>query len=527
MGDEAGRAGAGLTGLDLGLCVVTAAVALGLYARTLYPGLLPGDSGEFQTLARLLGNTHPTGYQVYLLLAHPFSWLPVGSIAYRINLFSAAMGALAVAGTFLAGRLLTGRRWPAVLGALALCVSATFWSQAVIAEVYTAGAAFLSMTLAALLYWHRSGRVWALGAAALLGGLSLGVHLTVVLLGPAAGLYLCLQGRREGKTWGVALVGSVIGACLAVGMFLALDARSSPADFMRVAIVPSRSVYGLSEGALDVPWERLAFSLGGRQFEERMFAGSDVVKRNRDAYVAGLGAELAPVTRLLAVVGTVALAWREPRLSVLLLSSLALQWGYAFQYDIGDIYVFYIPTYLLLALLAAAGAGWLADAAERWQSSGWCRCAACFGAGLVTAAAIVPVVLPRWPALRAGRAPAFPFEGYPVDENLAQQHLRLRLVVQRLEEGALLFAEWRRLYPYFYVAHLEEGRRDLHFAELKPHRAGESDESSMVAYVRAEAQERAVYLERCLPELVGAGIVCWPVPAGVDTLYRVRLARGP
>jgi len=44
--------------------------ALALYVRTLYPGLLAGDSGEFQALARLLGNTHPTGYQIYLLLVY-------------------------------------------------------------------------------------------------------------------------------------------------------------------------------------------------------------------------------------------------------------------------------------------------------------------------------------------------------------------------------------------------------------------------------------------------------------------------
>lgn len=53
-----------LTGLDLALCLGAGIAALDLYARTLYRGLLPGDSGEFQVLARLLGNTHPTGYQV-------------------------------------------------------------------------------------------------------------------------------------------------------------------------------------------------------------------------------------------------------------------------------------------------------------------------------------------------------------------------------------------------------------------------------------------------------------------------------
>jgi len=56
---------------------------------------------------------------------------------------------------------------------------------------------------------------------------------------------------------------------------------------------------------------------------------------------------------------------------------------------------------------------------------------------------------------------------------------------------------------------------------------GESEETSMIEYVGAQLKERAVYLERCLPELVDAGVICWPVPAGADTLYRMRQARAP
>src|SRR6185436_13243277 len=124
-----------------------------------------GDSGEFQTLVYLLGDTHPTGYPVYLLLAKPFTWLPVADIAYRVNLFSAVAASLAVAGVYLAGRLLVGYRWPALVGALALMVSQTFWSQALIAEVYTAGAAVLVAVLLMLLLWSESGSRYTLFSA--------------------------------------------------------------------------------------------------------------------------------------------------------------------------------------------------------------------------------------------------------------------------------------------------------------------------------------------------------------------------
>ncbi|NHZ72319.1 MAG: ketose-bisphosphate aldolase, partial [Aquificales bacterium] len=110
--------------------------------------------------------------------------VPLGEIAYRVNLFSAVMGAGTAVGLFIAGRLITNYRFIPFVGALALVVSPTFWSQAIIAEVYTAGAAFIIWIIVLLLWWAQSGSVKASFAAGFLGGLSLGVHMSVVLLAP-------------------------------------------------------------------------------------------------------------------------------------------------------------------------------------------------------------------------------------------------------------------------------------------------------------------------------------------------------
>jgi hypothetical protein len=60
--------------VDGGLALLIASAAFFLYLRTLAPGLLSGDSGEFQVLTSMLGPTHTTGYPIYLLLAHPFTF---------------------------------------------------------------------------------------------------------------------------------------------------------------------------------------------------------------------------------------------------------------------------------------------------------------------------------------------------------------------------------------------------------------------------------------------------------------------
>ena len=70
--------------------------SLGVYVRTLAPGVLYGDSAEFQTLAATLGVAHPSGYALYLLLAKVFTWLPLENPAWRVNLLPAVMGALAL-----------------------------------------------------------------------------------------------------------------------------------------------------------------------------------------------------------------------------------------------------------------------------------------------------------------------------------------------------------------------------------------------------------------------------------------------
>lgn len=101
----------GLDRLDLWLAVGLGLVSFGLYLRTLQPGLLPNDSAEFQVLAYTLDHAHTTGYHVYLVLAKLFTFLPVGEIAYRVNLFSAFMGGLTVALVYLNGKVLSGSRW--------------------------------------------------------------------------------------------------------------------------------------------------------------------------------------------------------------------------------------------------------------------------------------------------------------------------------------------------------------------------------------------------------------------------------
>src|SRR5262245_54404445 len=166
---------------DIACAAGASLLAFGVYVRTLAPGLVGIlDTPMFQFIGRVLGVAHNPGYPLYVFLTFPFSYLPIGSLAYRINLFSALLGAIAVSLTYLVARRLDCRRPIALMAALGLAFGAVFWSQAVIAEVYTLHAALVAGILLALIVWSDTGREAYFYTAVGLFAAGLGNHTTLV-----------------------------------------------------------------------------------------------------------------------------------------------------------------------------------------------------------------------------------------------------------------------------------------------------------------------------------------------------------
>ena len=102
---------------------------------------------EIREVSHYLGIAHPPGYPLHTLLGKIFSLVPLGSIAYRVHLLSAFFGALACSMLYLSVRTAGLALAPALAGALALGFSAVFWSQSIIAEVYSLNAFFFLLIL--------------------------------------------------------------------------------------------------------------------------------------------------------------------------------------------------------------------------------------------------------------------------------------------------------------------------------------------------------------------------------------------
>lgn len=161
-----------------------------VYVLTLAPGVLAADSGELQIVAAELGVAHPPGFPLYLMAAHLFmQLLPFVSPAYAVNLFSALAGALAVGVVYITAVLITGKRLPGIIAAVALGSATTFWSQATTANVRSLTALFAALILFALV-WYRAAAVAGdsraadrrLSLAALFMGFGLTHHVSLLFL---------------------------------------------------------------------------------------------------------------------------------------------------------------------------------------------------------------------------------------------------------------------------------------------------------------------------------------------------------
>ena len=185
-----------------------------VYLATMSRAVGAADTFEFQVVAPQLGIAHPTGYPLYLLLGKLFSLMPVGSVAMRLNAGSAVFAVLAAMLVFRAALRLLNSPLPALFGAVALGLTPVFWSQAIVAEVYTLNALVVSLALllmVRLIDGRPAGRGQGRGsdrktmvALAFVLGLGLTNHITAVFLLPPAALAVifnllpALRGRLSG-----------------------------------------------------------------------------------------------------------------------------------------------------------------------------------------------------------------------------------------------------------------------------------------------------------------------------------------
>ncbi len=245
---------------NLLITLLTFSISFAVYLFTLSPTVGLEDSGEFIAAVASLGVAHPSGYPLYVVLGKLYTLLiPFGDIAWRVNLFSAFCASLTVSLLSLLlinilstlflrqpnkGGLIDGKNppqpaqaWsPDAIGGCAgeaervpppggttrifstssptafisltaaslslfFAFSPVFWSQAVIAEVYTLNAALLIGTLILLWRYAQIPSRATLFSFAFLYGLSITNHQMMGLLAPVFLVFILAIDWKHSRLW--------------------------------------------------------------------------------------------------------------------------------------------------------------------------------------------------------------------------------------------------------------------------------------------------------------------------------------
>lgn len=497
---------------DVLIALSVGVIAALIYALAAAPDILYSDSGEFQTLAYTWGTTHPTGYPVYLLLARIVGLIPINTLAWRVSFFSALAGGITISLLYLLVRHFTVRGG-ALLASVVLLLSYTFWSQSIIAEVYAPAIAIVCAVFLLLLQWQRQPlrRRWLLFVVGLLLVLGVGVHLFLALIGPAVLVFVLWgvlfgQGEERGHWDHPArlALGGVTGLVLFYLLFAFMDARPTPTSFYATTMIPSRDAWNLEASDLDTALERFWVSISGVQWRDAMLPEDVDYNESLAVFFEDyLSREYSlPVLILAFLGGLAALLWHS-RKFLLVGIALLVAFSAALIYHPGDKYIFFLPVYLLVGLLAGVGAGYLvAWVGVLLPNALLSRITRIVLTLALIALCILPLLDSRWQAVQTGES-HFVEEtySYPV-EDLAQPRRQAECAVSKVvEDDAFLVLGWRALYSIYYVAHVEQDRTGLVIREARPHGTQVITENLRDDIATQIASGRVVYVDNEDPVL--------------------------
>lgn len=490
-----------------------------LYARTAAPGTLFGDPSEYQFIPAILGIAHPPGYAFYTLLAKLWQLLvPIGTIAFRTNVLSAAMGAWAVTVVYLLVRDLqpalshSGRDskiagsssvlLAALFAALALAAAPDLWQHAIHANAHIVSAAFAVTHLWLLVRWWRTGRdVWLAAFTVTLGLAA--THHPITMMGvPAYGLFILAVRPRVLFHWRTLLL---LAGCLLLGL--------SP-----LLYYPLRSP-SVSFGPTDMDtWDGFVRHITARGLRVNLFHFGLADQPDRMVvFWSLLRLQYVLPVILLMPLGLFVLVRNAPQAALLMGGYLLGHLTFTLN-TVQD-----VMAYLLLPFSAlAAGAGVGAWALLRWAGDAASRDAARSGRlggsrfGIRRAVPLVPLllaaVLLSCPLLRAVQNLS---RGISLRDFTAAETW-VDAVYQRFEgrrEGAELLAPWEYLTPLWVHRYTEGESLDEEDVALNYVSTAISWEEA----VWSQIEEGPVYLADFRPSVRRAGFRL--LPEGV--LYRV------
>lgn len=249
-----------ITDKFMALALLAFFFSLYLYTCSHSPNIA-GDSPELIAGTYSLGILHPPGYPLYTLIGYLFAHLPFRSIAFRVNLMSVVFHSLTLLLLYISAVKITRNRVASCIAAAVLGTSSVFWFYSQVAEVFPLNSLFAVLLIYVAvrcreewLLENPKGSLRRLVLLALLAGLSLSHHHTIVLIFPALILFLPRQlfAAIRKPSW---LLASSCAFLIGLLPYIYLPIRASqepflnflnPSTFQNFKAVITREYYGSS-----------------------------------------------------------------------------------------------------------------------------------------------------------------------------------------------------------------------------------------------------------------------------------------
>jgi hypothetical protein len=449
------------------------AVSLILYVSTLAPTILPADSGEFQLVSCVLGIAHPPGYPLYTMLGKLFTLIPVRDVAYRVNLLSVFTSALTLLVLSRAVRRLTGSTIAGVIAAAALGVAPTFWAQATTANIRSLTALFVALQLYTLLTYARTKNARDLVAFAVVLGLGITHHSSLVPLLLPYVLFLFLADPellRKPRSW----LKPVFAFLLSLCVLLYLPLRSAMGAAFDPEPIRSLSAF------LD---HVLALGFRGDMF---YFVQPVAVLARLRVLWNILTMEFGLTWLLLGMIGAASLLiprqagtnGRRPKELLLCGGVFAMNALLAVTYRAPQTVEYLMPAYVALALVSAYGV---------WELASWLASRRVSALAWVVALLLPAVILTR---------------NYSSFQQLSHDRSAREYaegVLRGAPQGARVLANWHYATPLWYLQLVEQVRPDVEVVYVYPEGA-EPIAQTWLRHLQDSAAQRPTIVTNQYPE---------------------------
>jgi hypothetical protein len=354
-------------------------ITLTVYMLTANPDVSFTDSGELAAVCTTLGIAHPTGYPLFTLIGHLWTYLPLSiSPILKLNYFAAFCTAISGFVFFKLTVFLLHSMKPkatlvktkhakkgkhselplsnllpensitiiATVIALLYGFADTVWAQAVAIEVYS-----LQLIIFTLSIWlFLRAMITSDRRILMLWGLTLGLgfanHGTTVLMAPAM-LFLFFKRPNEKANFGVerwkAIGLLALPFLLGLSVWLYLPLRS--------AAMPE-----FNWGEVHRNWDKFWYHASGKQFQVWMFTGDSVVIiKNFKIFMKLVPFELGIIGIVPLLVGIGAAFKRSKSLLAFLMLLIFGCLFYSLNYGIHDIDTYFLLAFIGLLLLTSIG----------------------------------------------------------------------------------------------------------------------------------------------------------------------------